>query len=405
MTMESRQAVQIRQPKYDYHKRPFLVIWEVTQACDLQCRHCRAESQTGHDPAALTFEQGCAFLDQVVAVGEPQPMFIFTGGDPFKHPRLFDLLAYANQIGLRTAVSPSATPLLTRANLLRCKENGVRSISLSLDGSNADLHDDFRQVAGSFDITLAGWKAAHDLGLKVQINTTVTRYNLFDLPQIFSLVSDLGAMTWSVFFLVPTGRGKTEDEVSPADYEAVLNFLYDASKYISAKTTEGHHYKRVVIQRASLERRNLPPETAMQLNGTYTRLREHLAEIVAQKQMAPAGENIRRKPMNINAGDGFVFVSLKGDVFPSGYLPLKAGNVREQPLGEIYQHSPLFVQLRDKDQLRGRCGQCEFKPVCGGSRSRAYAMSGDVMAEEPFCTYQPGSFPFQEDIASFAGMR
>ena len=394
----------VRQPKYDYKKRPFIVIWETTQACDLQCRHCRAESQTLHDPAAMSFKESCRFLDQVVALGEPQPMFIFTGGDPFKHPRLFDLLNYASQLGLRTAVSPSATPLLTRENLVRCQERGVRSISLSLDGSNAALHDDFRQVAGSFDLTVNGWKAAQDLGLKVQINTTVTRYNLFDLPEIFRLVSEMGAMTWSVFFLVPTGRGRAEDEVSPENYEAVLNFLYDVSKYISTKTTEGHHYKRVVIQRAALDKRGIAPESSMQLNSTYFHLKEHTQRVVAEQQLVPVGQNIRRKPMNINAADGFVFVSLKGDVFPSGYLPLKAGNVLEQSLGDIYQNSPLFKQMRDKDLLLGRCGQCEFKQVCGGSRSRAYAVTGDVMAEEPFCTYQPGSFPYQEEIAELAGL-
>jgi radical SAM protein len=394
----------VRQPMYDYHKRPFLVIWEVTQACDLQCRHCRAESQTMHDPLALSLEDGFHLIEQVVALGDPQPMFILTGGDPFKHPQIMDLLGYTHQLGLRTAVSPSATPLLTYENLKRCKENGVRSISLSLDGSNAVLHDDFRQVDGSFDITVKGWKVAHDLGIKVQINTTVTRYNLLDLPKIFALVSELGAMTWSVFFLVPTGRGKTEDEVSPEDYEAILNFVYDASKYISAKTTEGHHYKRVVIQRASLERRGISPGDVMQLNGTYTQLRSDLDNVVTEREMLPRIESIHRKPMNINAADGFVFVSLKGDVYPSGYLPLKAGNIRDQTLGDIYQHSPLFKRLRDKEQLQGRCGICEFKRVCGGSRSRAYAVTGDVMAEEPFCIYRPGTFPFQEDIASLSGL-
>ncbi|MRR10520.1 hypothetical protein EG831_10710 [bacterium] len=241
-------------------------------------------------------------------------------------------------------------------------------------------------------------------------------------------------MTWSVFFLVPTGRGLPEDEISPDDYEAVLNFLYDASKYVSLKTTEGHHYKRVVLQRAFLEAHGLPAEEYMHLNGTYHRLmaklRQHtgdlplraeepermrrtplhvnagdgfvlvslLGEVFPSGYLPLSAGNVRRTPLHVNAGDGFVFVSLLGEVFPSGYLPLSAGNVRQTPLKDIYQGSELFRALRDKDALQGRCGQCEYRYMCGGSRSRAYAVSENYLAEEPFCSYQPGSFPFPEAI-------
>lgn len=389
----------IRQPAYDRNLRPFMVIWETTQACDLACKHCRAESHPEHDPNALSFEEGRQLIDQILEFGTPNPMFVMTGGDPFKRSDIFELTEYAATRGLPVALSPSGTPLLNAASLGRIKDAGCKAISLSLDGSSSDIHDSFRGVPGSFDWTVNGWKTARDQGLKIQINTTVTRYNLNDLPKIFGLVRETGAMTWSVFFLVPTGRGLQTDEISPAEYEAVMHFLYDASKYIGLKTTEGHHYKRVVLQRAYLEKHNLPHEDYFALDGVYTQLMNGLNEVVASQPNAPAPrEQIRRTPMHINAADGFVFVSLFGEVFPSGYLPMSGGNIRETPLKEIYQSSPMFQSLRTKEDLKGRCGICEYNVVCGGSRSRAYAVSGDILAEEPYCAYVPGSFPFSDQI-------
>jgi radical SAM protein len=386
----------IRKPAYDVNDRPFLIIWETTQACDLACRHCRAESSPHHDPQALSFEEGCQLIDQIESFGPPHPLFILTGGDPFKRKDIFDLVQHAAQLGIPAAVSPSGTPLLNPANLQHLHDSGTRVISLSLDGSTPEIHDEFRRVPGSFNWTVNGWQAAQQVGLKLQINTTVTRYNLFDLPDIFALVRKLGAMTWSLFFLIPTGRAQAEDEISAEDYEAVMNFLYDASKYIGLKTTEGHHYKRVLLQRAALEAQGIPFENVLTLNGTYHKLMEGL-ERVTGGQPAPSGRT-RRTPMHVNSAQGFVFISLRGEVFPSGYLPLRAGSVREKPLPEIYRENPMFRALRDRDQLKGRCGQCEFRWVCGGSRSRAYAVSGDVLAEEPFCNYQPGSFPYLSAI-------
>lgn len=387
----------IRQPNYDLSQRPFMVIWETTQACDMACRHCRAEAQPEHNPQALSFSEGKILLNQIADFGMPRPLVVLTGGDPFKRSDIFDLTQYGAEIGLPIALSPSGTPLLNPENLQRVKDSGCKAISLSLDGSCPEIHDAFRGVPGSFDWTVRGWKTAQSIGLKLQINTTVTRHNLYDLPRIFAMVRDLGAMTWSVFFLVPTGRGLSEDEISPLDYEAVMNFLYDASKYISLKTTEGHHFKRVVLQRSFLEAHDLPVQEYMQLNGTYERLMEGLRAETAQMQILPA-DRIRRTPMHVNAGDGFVFISLLGEVFPSGYLPVSAGNVRQTHLKDIYHDSPLFRSLRNKQELKGRCGACEFNRVCGGSRSRAYAVTGDILAEEPFCAYQPGSFPFAGEI-------
>ncbi len=387
----------IRQPQNSRNERPFMIIWETTQACDLACRHCRAEAQPLLHPNSLSTEQAKRLLEQAASFGKPSPIFIFTGGDPFKRPDLFELVKYGSDIGLATAVSPSGTPLLNRDNLQKIKDAGAKAISLSIDASNATRHDDFRRVQGSFDWTVNGWKAAREVGLKVQINTTVTRYNLHDLPRVFKLVQEMKAMTWSLFFLVPTGRGQAEDEVSPAEYEAVMHFLYDVSKYISAKPTEGHHYKRVVLQRSIIEEKGLPPEDYISLHPIYYELKAGLDKIVAEKGLQPR-EQIRRTPMHINAGNGFVFISHLGEVFPSGFMPVTAGSVKEKSLVDIYRHSDLFRTLRDPAKLEGRCGLCEFRDVCGGSRSRAYAVTGRPMAEEPFCTYEPGTFPFQAEL-------
>lgn len=393
-------ATVIRHARYDLGLRPFLVIWEVTRACDLVCRHCRAEARPDRDPGELTTEEGFRLMDQVASFGPPPPLFVLTGGDPFKREDLFELVRYGARVGLPVSVAPSGTPNLTRPRLEHLREAGAVALSLSVDGSCPAIHDGFRGVDGVFDWTLAAWKAARELGFKVQINTTVTPHNLDDLPDILALVRELGAMTWSVFFLVPTGRGRALGQLSAQEAEDVLHFLYDADKVVPLKTTEAHHFRRVVIQRRILEQRGVRPEAALPLGPTYRRLRARLAERlpdVAVDGPAP----MRRVPLDVNAGRGFVFISHVGTVHPSGFLPLAAGNVRRRPLVEIYRNSPLFVALRTPERLGGRCGRCEFRAVCGGSRSRAFAVAGDPLAEEPLCAYEPGSFPYQEELAAF----
>jgi AdoMet-dependent heme synthase len=395
------QAV-IRHPRYDLSMRPFIVIWEVTQACDLACRHCRAGACPGRDPGELTTEEGFRLMEQIASFGPPPSLFVLTGGDPFKRPDLFDLVRYGSEIGLPVSVSPSGTSTLTAENLLRLREACAVALSLSVDGSTPPLHDGFRRVDGVFGWTLAGWRTARELGFKLQINTTATPHNLEDLPNILRLVRELGAMTWSVFFLVPTGRGRELEQLTPEQFEDVLNFLYDADKVVSLKTTEAHHFRRVMIQRRILDERGVAPEAVLGLGETYRRLRARLEELIPDVDFdAPA--RIRRAPLDINAGRGFVFISHVGTVYPSGFLPLAAGSVRLQPLPEIYRTSSLFLMLRDPNQLKGRCSACEFRTVCGGSRSRAFAATGDALAEEPGCTYRPGSFPYQEDIAKLRG--
>lgn len=390
----------IRQPNYNVNDRPFMVIWETTIACDLACRHCRAEAIATHDPLSLSFAEGCQLLDQIQSFGKPYPLVVLTGGDPFKRDDIFDLVAYGTEIGLSMAVSPSATETLTYDNLQRLKDAGAKAISLSLDGATAASHDTFRGVAGSYQMTLDGWRYAQEIGLKLQLNTTVTRFNLQELPQILDLARQHGVMTWSVFFLVPTGRGLVTDEITPHEYEDVMHWLYDASKYVRIKTTEGHHYKRVVLQRNILEKHNADHREILKLGATYQRLSDELSTLIgtsANETLEP--ERVTRSPMHINAGKGFVFISRRGEIYPSGFMPVGAGNVRDASLVDVYRTAPLFQSLRDTEQLEGRCGACEFKSICGGSRSRAYAMTGHPHAEEPFCTYEPGTFPYQEDVA------
>jgi AdoMet-dependent heme synthase len=383
----------IRYPAYDTAQRPFIVIWEVTRACDLACIHCRAEAIPARNPFELSTAEGKALIDQVAAFGPPPPLFVITGGDPMKRPDLAELIAHAAERNLKAALSPSATPLLTPAAIANLRSAGLTAISLSVDGAGARVHDAFRGFEGVFERTMAAWTAARECGLKVQINTTVARQNLGDLPLIARMVRDRGAFNWGVFFLVPVGRGIALEPISAAECEDVMHFLYDVATVVPLKTTEGHHYKRVVLERIVLERAGIPPGLVLPLGATYRVLRRALDW--------PANTSrVRRAPMDINAGRGFVFISHVGSVHPSGFLPLGAGNIRQQRLAKIYPESPLFSALRDPMSLSGRCGRCEFARVCGGSRSRAYAVTEDPCGEDPLCAYEPGSFPLQDELAA-----
>ncbi|MFJ7134765.1 TIGR04053 family radical SAM/SPASM domain-containing protein [Streptomyces fungicidicus] len=388
-------AQPIRRQRHDAGERPFIVIWESTRACPLACLHCRAEAVPDRDPRELDTAAAKDLLHQVAAFGQPAPLFVITGGDPFQRPDLTELIAHGRETGVRVAVSPSGTPTLTAERLRELHAAGTVGLSLSLDGSTADLHDTFRGVAGVFRWTLDAWDTARALGMKVQINTTVTRHNLHDLPDIVRLVAEHGAMLWSAFFLVPTGRGRTLGALTPAETEDVLNFVHDVGLTVPAKTTEAHHFRRVALQRRILAATGDDHVAALGLGPLYRKLRERAAELGLD-----AARRARRPPLDVNAGRGFVFISHTGTVHPSGFLPLGAGSVRETPLTEIYRTSELFTGLRDADRLGGRCGACEFRRVCGGSRSRAYGVTGDPYAEEPWCGYVPGSFPYQAELTA-----
>lgn len=384
----------VRTSRHDVGERPFIVIWEATRACPLACRHCRATAVPDRHPDELNTAEVLELLSDLVEFGRPPPLFVITGGDPFQRPDLFDIVRYGAGFGLPVAVSPSATPTLSAANLAALRDAGARAISLSLDGSTADIHDGFRGVDGVYGWTLEAWQAARQLGLKVQINTSVTGHNVDDLADIASVVGRFGTMLWSLFILVPTGRGSELPSLSPAVVEDVLNFAYDVSTMVPTKTTEAHHFRRVTIQRRILEAHESDHVAVLGLGHHYQRL----CERVDQLGLTAMAQRVRRPPLDVNAGRGFAFVSHVGDVHPSGFLPLAAGNIRQRRLTEIYRTSELFTRLRDPKALTGRCGRCEFLAICGGSRSRAFAISGDPYGEEPWCSYQPGSFPLQKKL-------
>jgi AdoMet-dependent heme synthase len=265
---------------------------------------------------------------------------------------------------------------------------------LSIDGATAATHDAFRGVAGSFDLTLRGWQEAREVGLRVQVNTTVTPGNLHELPDILAIIHRMGVMTWSVFFLVPTGRGQHLQQLSAAQAEDVLNFCYDADKIVSLKTTEAPSFRRVCVQRMVCEQLGLDPVAELGLGRDYQGLRARLDGLALS-----GAQTLRRPPLKVSAARGFVFISHTGDVYPSGFLPSPAGNVGDEPLADIYRWSELFRTLRNPDAPPGRCGHCEFRAVCGGSRPRAYGATHDLLADDPLCAYEPGSFGHASEVA------
>jgi radical SAM protein len=363
----------------DFNQSPLLVIWEVTQACDLACVHCRASAMPARHADELTTEDGYRLLDQVKAFGEAKgfgnPLFVFTGGDPLKRPDLYDLIRYSVKLGLRTNVTPSSTPLLTPEAIDKFKECGVARMAISVDGADAATHDAFRQVPGSFDRCMMALRHAQKIGLETQFQTTVTRRNMHQLEDVARIVREVGSRMWSLFFLIVTGRALAGDDLNAEEYEQVFASMYDISKRVpfDIKTTEAMHYRRYVLQRQKAER-----------------------EAAGQQEVSNESENAKRvafRTAGVSDGRGFVFVSHRGEVFPSGFLALSGGNVRRDSLVDVYRNSQLFKVLRDPHRREGKCGACEYVHVCGGSRSRAFALTGDYLAEDPRCTYVPKQYP------------
>lgn len=349
---------------YVYGRAPLLVYWESTRACELACVHCRAEAQARRHPLELRTEEVRDLMEQIAAFGGRRlPHLIITGGDPLQREDLFELIAYGRSLGVTVSVTPAGTPRLTRDVITRFQAAGVNALGLSLDGSSAARHDTFRGEPGSFRWTVAGARAAREEGLPVQVNTMVTGQTLDDIPAIYDVVRELGIVRWALFFLIATGRGTDLQSITPAESERFLNWLHrlvpDAP--FDIKTTEAHHYRRIA----------------------YLKMR--------QQGLTP--EEIDRTPVGrgagIRDGNGILFVSHTGDVYPSGFLPVTAGNIRRESLVEIYRNSELFQAVRDVDRLQGKCGRCEFRAICGGSRARAYAHAGDPLASDPLCPYQP----------------
>ena len=343
--------------RFVFDRAPLRVYWETTRACDLACRHCRAEAAPEPDPGELTTAEGLSLLDRLAAFGAPLPHVVLTGGDPLKRRDLFELIGHARARGLGVSVAPSGTPLLTEEVIGRLKGAGVEAISLSLDGSTARLHDALRGVNGCFDRTLAAARAARAVALLVQVNTLVSEETLHDLPAIHPLVADLGAARWSLFFLVSVGRGSVLRPITAEACERLLWWLADLAGRDGpvVATTEAPHFRRVLLQRGRRGPAGGPPHGA-----------------------------------GIRDGNGIMFISHTGEVTPSGFVPFPVGNVRVSDPVALYRESPIFHILRRVDLFAGRCGRCEFRGPCGGSRARAFAASGDALGEDPLCSYQPG---------------
>ncbi len=349
-----------------YEQAPARVYWEVTSACDLACRHCRAEAAPCADPSELDTATAKRILHQLAAAS-PQPHVIFTGGDPLKRADLFELIAEARALGMVVNVSPSATPLLTEAAIDRLKEAGVAAISLSIDRASAEPHDRLRGVLGCFQRTMVAAKRAREVGLPFQVNTLVSRETLADMPAIHVLTQSIGAARWSLFFLVAVGRGTVLEPITAAEAEQLLVWLASRASEPGpiVTTTEAPFFRRVMAQERKKSGR-------------------------AEGATKPAGHpSAPGHSAGIRDGNGVMFISRDGSISPSGFLPLSAGNAKlEDPL-RVYRESPLFRSLRDVDGFKGRCGVCEYRAVCGGSRARAFVASGDPVAEDPLCPYVP----------------
>ncbi len=350
-------SLQARKPARDpFAERPFLVFWEITRACALACRHCRAEAQPRRHPDELDESEALRLVDQLAELAPP--MLILTGGDPLMRRDVLAIARRAADAGMRVGLSPSGTQRLVNFDFTAIRDAGIGRISLSLDGATEESHDRFRGVKGTFARTLKAVDMAHRVGLSVQINTTLTRSNLAEFPAFRDLMFALKPAMWSVFILVPTGRAAVAEMPDPHDLERIFEEMADlaGNAPFAIKTTEGHHFRRVLAQRG---------------------------------KGGDKGRQGMRSPPGIRDGRGVMFISHTGVVSPSGFLPLDCGNVRRRHPASIYREHPLFVSLRDSGALGGKCGRCEFRNLCGGSRARAFGLTGDPFAEDPACSYQP----------------
>lgn len=346
-----------------FDRAPFIVIWETTRACALACVHCRAEAIPHRDPDELTTGEARRLIDRVADFGPRPPLFVLTGGDPLRRPDIVDLVAHARERRLTVSLTPSGTAAVTASRLAALRDAGLARLAVSLDGATAETHDAFRRVRGSHRHTLRIVDTARSLGLPLQINTTVCRRTVADLPALARQAEAFGVTLWALFFLIPVGRARAEQALDAGAIERVLEWAADLAAPFGIKTTEAPHYHRVLAQRGT------PPG-----------------------RPAAAPDAIGRAGRAVTDGNGFVFVDHVGNICPSGFLPLTAGNVRHHDLIAVYREHALFTALRDPDRLGGRCGACEWRDRCGGSRARAWAVAGDPLAEDPGCAWVPAGF-------------
>ncbi len=353
----------------DFSQAPFTIAWEVTRACAFACLHCRADAQHQRDPRELTTSEAFRLIDRFKDFGNP--ILIFTGGDAMMRRDLFDLIAYATEKGLRCSLTPTATALPTPERLQKAMQAGIRRIALSLDAPTAQIHDAFRGVQGSWERTMTILRNAQAVGLSAQVNTTVSTYTVDRLADMVPFIQEVGAVQWSLFFLVPTGRAQMEWMISAEAHERVFNWLYDLSNIapFDIKATAAPMYRRVAIERRRTEQ-NGSPVTFQGAGFQYA-------------------DGLNRPIKGVNDGNGFLFISHIGDIQPSGFLPVSAGNVRTEDVIDVYRHSSLFSDLRSPQKLKGKCGVCEYREVCGGQRGRAYSLTGDYLESDPACAYMP----------------
>jgi AdoMet-dependent heme synthase len=360
----------------DYAQRPMLVFWETTRACLLACRHCRATAMRRAPAGELTTAEGRELIEQVAGFGRPHPILVLTGGDCLLRADLFDLAGYASLRGVPVCLSPSVTPRLDRATIGRIAASDIKAVSVSLDGADAATHDGIRGIPGHFCDTLGAIGDLVAAGVTVQVNTTVMAANVRQLADVAGLVAATGAHMWEVFFLVQVGRGKDTAAIRAAEHEDVCHFLVDASRYqFVVRTVEAPFFRRVM----TLRRQGCPPPDT----PLYQGLAGRLTGLLGTARREPAAHIAATRD-----GKGIMFVSSTGDVFPAGFLPLSLGNMRSRPLRDIYTGSPLLRDIR-AGNFSGRCGRCGYADLCGGSRARAYAASGDPLGEDPACAYQP----------------
>ena len=355
----------VRPVNWVYDRAPMTVYWEMTIACALACRHCRATAWNRPAPGELTTEESVALLDEVARFGDPLPHMIMSGGDPLRRPDVFELLEEARDRGIGVSLSPASTPELTREKMVRMQQAGTRAMSISIDGSNPALHDGVRRVPGTFDLAMRELDWAGELGIPVQINTLVTAATMPDLPELYRMLCSKPIQRWTLFFLIRTGRGKMLQEINAEKAEEILVWLNGlrGEAPFQVSTTEALHFRRVTAQ-------------AMEARGMSL-------EDIAASPVARA--------FGIRDGNGIVFVTHTGDVTPSGFLPLPMGNVKKDSLVDLYRNHPLMRDLRTPSRFGGKCGLCEYNTWCGGGRSRSYSATGDPLAADPLCSYIPAA--------------
>lgn len=382
--------------------KPRLIFWEVTKGCNLRCIHCRATATELSSPTDLPSIKALNLIEQISQFC--LPILVLSGGEPLYRSDIFELASYATHRGLRVALATNGT-LVSKEVARAIVDSGVRRVSISLDGADAATHDAFRGIPGAFDAALRGFRNLRELGMSVQINMTIARHNAHQLPAVLRLAIELGADALHTFLLVPVGCGVNiaDEQMVPADeYERILHWFYDRSEEgeIELKATCAPHYFRVVRQRRAAERRLAslaPPSPTPSVAAIGPTEMAHPGSMgITLRRRKGVAHNGHPHPDGMSAmtkgclaGAGVCFISHQGEVYPCGYLPVLAGDLRQQPFEEIWQNAPVFQQLRDTDNLKGKCGRCEFRNVCMGCRARAYAATGDYLDEEPFCVYEP----------------